>query len=208
MTSVLANVRSHFPQSGMSNESRFQYADLSRSVPPTFSSSSSSALNQANSASSSSTLALAAATPATSTMSSAPTSSDTPLLSQTSPYEPSASTSVPSTLYSAAAIPSSQGLDAVLGGYVASNPLADVSASCPPEGPSFSHTNFDADLAAAAAFAPLFGAGDTLGLDASSAPLSFPVLPASLLDEAPEYEYVRTYLKRHQSTTETSRMLT
>lgn len=102
---------------------------------------------------------------------------------------PTASTSDPSTLYSAATIPTSRAYHSGFGGaYSASAALPDVSASCPPEGPSFSASDFDADLAAAA-FAPIFSSNDATALD-TSAPLSFPVLPASLLDEAPEYEYV------------------
>jgi hypothetical protein len=86
-----------------------------------------------------------------------------------------------------------------MGAYGASA-LGDVSASCPPEGPSFVATDFSADLAAAA-FAPIFGSGSTADLntlDLSSEPLSFPVLPASLLDEAPEYEYVSRLFLSHQ----------
>ncbi|TKY89739.1 hypothetical protein EX895_001524 [Sporisorium graminicola] len=49
-------------------------------------------------------------------------------------------------------------------------------------------TDFDS---AAAAFTPMFStsAKDTTAFHTSSAPLDFPCLPASLLDQAPEYEY-------------------
>lgn len=175
----------------MSNDSRYQYAaDLSRPLAP---SSSTSTLIQTSSSSSSSSnmaysssLAMQAPTPAT-TLSSAPTS-DAASLSQPSLLSASASSSHPSSIYSSATVPSSRAFDSALAGYSASSTLADVSASCPPEGPSFSTTDFDADLAAAA-FAPLFNS-DTTSLETSSAPLSFPALPASLLDDAPEYEYV------------------
>lgn len=194
MTSVLANVRSHFTQSGMSNEPRFQYADLSRALAPSTSSSTLSLANPSSSASSStmplssSSFALAAATPAT-TMSSAPTTSDAIPHSQAGIVPSSVSASDPNSLYSSSVIPTSRAFDSVLAGYATSSTLEDVSASCPPEGPSFSTSDFDANLAAAA-FAPMFSSNDATGLDDPSAPLSFPVLPASLLDEAPEYEYV------------------
>lgn len=191
MTSVVANARSHFSQPGMSNEPRYQYADLSRThaSPPT-----TSTLAHATSSSSNSsipstyTLALAAATPSTTMLSEATS------FSQPSVMAPSASTSDPSSLYSAATIPSTRTFGSVLDGYSASPALPDISASCPPEGPSFTANDFDANLATAA-FAPIFtssanGTNGTSSFDASSAPLSFPVLPASLLDEAPEYEYV------------------
>ncbi|KAJ1018072.1 hypothetical protein NDA16_004941 [Ustilago loliicola] len=123
-------------------------------------------------------------------MSSGPASSEANPLSQPSIMTSSVTSSDPSTLYSASTISTLRAFDSVLGAYAGSSSLADISASCPPEGPSFSTTDFDADLAAAA-FAPMFGssATDTTVFDGSSAPLSFPVLPASLLDEAPEYEY-------------------
>ncbi|SPO32744.1 related to CRZ1 - activator of stress genes [Ustilago trichophora] len=200
MTSVVANVRSHFPQPGMSNESRYQYADLSRPLAVAASSSSTSSSSTLNHpaaltasstsmlpSSSTSTLALAALTPAT-TMSSAPASSEPTSLTAPSVMASTASTSDPSTLYSAATIPTSRAFDSSFGAaYSAAAALPDVSASCPPEGPSFSTTDFDADLAAAA-FAPMFSSNEATTLD-TSVPLSFPVLPASLLDEAPEYEY-------------------
>ncbi|CDS00453.1 hypothetical protein [Sporisorium scitamineum] len=206
MTSVLANVRSHFTQSGMSNEPRFQYADLSRAMAPSTSSSTLSHANPSSSSSSSnmplssSSLALASATPAT-TMSSAPATSDVAPHSQPSSIMPTSVTdSDPNSLYSSSTIPSSRAFDSVLTSYTAPSTLADVSASCPPEGPSFSTNDFDANLAAAA-FAPMFSSNDATGLDDSSAPLSFPVLPASLLDEAPEYEYsVHTRLNVFEAT--------
>lgn len=182
MTSVLSNVRSHFPQPGMSNEPpRYQYADLSRTLASSASSSS---------IPSTSSLGLAAATPAT-TMSSAPSSVEPSSLPQLSVMPPSASSSHPDLLYSTGTIPTSRGYDQVTGVYTSPTGLQDLSASCPPDsGPTLSTTDFDAEVAAAA-FAPIFGSslGDTIGLD-SSAPLSFPVLPASLLNDAPEYEYV------------------
>ncbi|CBQ69728.1 conserved hypothetical protein [Sporisorium reilianum SRZ2] len=200
MTSVLANVRSHFTQSGMSNEPRFQYADLSRAMASSTSSSTLTQPPNPSSSSSSSTMPLAAATPAT-TLSSAPTTSDAAPHSQASIMNASVSASDPNALYSSSAtIPSSRAFDSVLAGYNASSALADVSASCPPEGPSFSTNDFDANLAAAA-FAPMFSSNDATGLDDPSAPLSFPVLPASLLDEAPEYEYsVHTRLNVFEAT--------
>lgn len=195
MTSVLTNVRSHFSQPGMSNDPRYQYAaDLSRQMHPSTSTSSLTHIDPATSSSSSSTMsypssfALAPPTPATN-LSSAPTSSDVASISQPSLITPSDSSSDPSAMYASAAIPSSRAFDPRLAAYPASSALVDLSASCPPEGPSFSTTGFDADLAAAA-LAPIFGTADSTLVDASATPFSFPALPASLLDEAPEYEYV------------------
>lgn len=190
MTSVLTNVRSHFQHSGMSNESsRYQYADLSKPLASSSSSAStphnqpSSSYSVAGSMQSNSSLALAAATPATS-MSSGLTPSDSTPLPQLSVMPPSNSSLDPNALYGSS-ISTSRHFDPLLGAYTESPNLADIPASCPPDGSAFGTTDFDAELAAAA-FAPIF---DAASLD-SSVPLSFPVLPASLLDEAPEYEYV------------------
>ncbi|GAC98362.1 potential zinc finger protein [Pseudozyma hubeiensis SY62] len=150
-------------------------------IDPAASSSSSSTMSYPSS------FALAAPTPATN-LSSAPSSSDVASISQPSLITSSGSSSNPSSMYSSAIIPSSKAFDSALAAYPASSALVDLSASCPPEGPSFSTTGFDPDLAAAS-LAPIFGTADSTLIDTSATPFSFPALPASLLDEAPEYEY-------------------
>ncbi|SPO41960.1 uncharacterized protein PSFLO_07443 [Pseudozyma flocculosa] len=64
--------------------------------------------------------------------------------------------------------------------------------SCPPDGPTYPAADFDGDLTSSSATMlgyPHPASSNGLRSDLADSTLSFPELPASLLDEAPEYEY-------------------
>ena len=62
-------------------------------------------------------------------------------------------------------------------------------ASCPPDGPSFP-IDFEADPPSTAPPMGSVNGQGSLGHLSTDSSLSFPELPASLLDDAPEYEFV------------------